>query len=494
MAALENYVKFLRGTPTAFANLKEKDKDTLYFIAEKDSAYGSLYLGTTLLAGGAGEPETITLNSLKDVMISNGVATDHLLVFDAASGNWINKPLDEIVPVMQGTDGVKDGEAGLVPVAKAEEAGFFLRADGTWAKVATESQVFHVEPQEGEDHLTAIARVVNGAELLTGNVAIVKELIHGDKYQHTAYVYDSKLSAWKAMDGNYNAENVYFDEDLLTTSEIGVITLENGQATIPTAGKNLKEVFNTILVKEENPVTVDPSVTVSLTKAGTYEVGTKVTTGYTVTFDDGSYSYGPEPTGVEVVTYNVSNGSSEKSTATGNFDELLVTDATDYKLTATVAHTAGEVPVTNTGNPYEDGQIEAGSKVGISGSIKGYRSFFYGMSNTPKDEIIYNSALIRGLTNGNNYNSQKTISFTAANLDGVKRFIIAIPANSTRSGLKSATITSSMNADATEFYVKMAATVAVEGVDGYTVTAPYNVWVYEPTSIAAEEVHSVVLG
>nr|DAP41131.1 MAG TPA: hypothetical protein [Caudoviricetes sp.] len=55
------------------------------------------------------------------------------------------------------------------------------------------------------------------------------------------------------MDGNYNAENVYFDEDLMTTSAIGNITLSNGQATIPAVGKNLKEVFQTIFVKESNP-------------------------------------------------------------------------------------------------------------------------------------------------------------------------------------------------------------------------------------------------
>ena len=38
-----NYVKFFRGTPTAFANLVEKNRDTLYFISETDEAKGSLY-------------------------------------------------------------------------------------------------------------------------------------------------------------------------------------------------------------------------------------------------------------------------------------------------------------------------------------------------------------------------------------------------------------------------------------------------------------------
>ena len=38
-----NYVKFIRGTPTAFAKLSQKDNDTLYFISETSSKKGSLY-------------------------------------------------------------------------------------------------------------------------------------------------------------------------------------------------------------------------------------------------------------------------------------------------------------------------------------------------------------------------------------------------------------------------------------------------------------------
>ena len=45
MATNANYVRFIRGTPTAWANLKVKDDDCLYFIAEKNSNAGYLYLG-----------------------------------------------------------------------------------------------------------------------------------------------------------------------------------------------------------------------------------------------------------------------------------------------------------------------------------------------------------------------------------------------------------------------------------------------------------------
>ena len=462
--ALENYVKFLRGTPKAYEALTSKDKDTLYFISEKNSEYGSLYLGSKLIAG-SGQPETMTFDSLKDITLSElGIEDGSLLVYDAEHEVWVDKPLDEVLAEIM-----------------------------TEMNEMTKAQVFEVSPNENESHLDAIARVVGLATLKDGDIAIVKELIAGEKYQHTAYVY---ADSWKAMDGNYNAESVYFDEDLLTTAAVGVITLENGQATIPAAGKNLKEVFNTIFVKEENPTTTQPSVTVQLNEAGSYEVGKTVNVNYTVTFEDGSYSYGPEPTGVTAKSYSVTDGVSTKTTSAGAFDSVLVTDNTNYRLTATVPHTAGNIPVTNTGNPYEAGQIAEGSANGNSSYIKGYRSFFYGMSAVDKDSMVYDSAFIRGLTNGKAYDAKKTLKFTASALEGVKRFVIAIPSasiTSVRTGIQSATITSSMNADALEFYKELETTVAVQGADGHTVTVPYRVWVYEPTSIAAEEVHEVVL-
>lgn len=491
--ALENYVKFLRGTPQAYANLTQKDKDTLYFISEKDSNYGVLYLGSKLIAGGAGQPDAITLDNLKDVVISEiGLKTNSLLAYDAEQDQWINKNLDEIINSMTGASEVLNGERGLVPAPLAGQQNHFLRGDGSWAKVATESNVFEVSPEGEETHLQAIARVVGSTEISSGDIAIIKELIANGKCQHTAYVYDDE---WKAMDGNYNAESVYFDEDLLTTTAVGVIKLTNGQATIPAAGKNLKEVFNTIFVKEENPRTTKPSVSVTLTEAGNYEVGETVSVNYSVTFNDGTYSYGPEPTGATATSYTVTDGATNKLTQKGSFSDLLVTDNTNYRLTATVAHTEGNVPVTNTGNPYAAGKIAAGNAVGNSSYIKGFRPFFYGLDKT--ENVVYDSDLIRRLTNGGAYDASKTLTFTAADLVGVKRFIIAIPSNSIagdRTGIVSANITSSMNADAFEFYEELGTTVSVKGANNYATTAAYRVWIYEPTSIAAEEVHSVVLG
>jgi hypothetical protein len=74
----------------------------------------------------------------------------------------------------------------------------------------------------------------------------------------------------------------------------------------------------------------------------------------------------------------------------------------------------------------------------------------------------------------------------------VKRFIIAIPEASTRSGIVSAHITTSMYANVLKEYRALGTNVLVEGADGY-MSAPYKIWIYEPASIASSEIHEVIL-
>ena len=42
MATNVSYVRFLRGTPTAFSKVAKKDPDTLYFISELNDDSGDL--------------------------------------------------------------------------------------------------------------------------------------------------------------------------------------------------------------------------------------------------------------------------------------------------------------------------------------------------------------------------------------------------------------------------------------------------------------------
>lgn len=133
-----NYVKFLRGTPTAWAKIAEQDKntDTLYFISEAGAAYGDLYLGPKLISKG-GLTSATSMKDLNDVLIGEGITDQSILVYNDESEKWEPKSLFEVLlaihTVFKGATADQNGAAGLVPVPKAGEQDLFLRADATWA-------------------------------------------------------------------------------------------------------------------------------------------------------------------------------------------------------------------------------------------------------------------------------------------------------------------------------------------------------------------------
>lgn len=139
--ALENYVKFLRGTPAAYENLLVKDNDTLYFISETNASTGTLYLGSKLIAGGEVTSAT-SLAELTDVLLSEEIDGGSLLVYEG--NQWINKTLEEVfaeISVMTGAGEDTDGVAGLVPQPVAGQHELFLRGDATWAKPVAELSI-----------------------------------------------------------------------------------------------------------------------------------------------------------------------------------------------------------------------------------------------------------------------------------------------------------------------------------------------------------------
>ena len=96
MAANYNYVKFQRGTLTAYNNLRVKDPDTLYFIyADANNQYGSLYLGDKLISGGEVSVVSSSLADLSDVNLTNA-ADGQILSYDATSGKWKNLNLAQL--------------------------------------------------------------------------------------------------------------------------------------------------------------------------------------------------------------------------------------------------------------------------------------------------------------------------------------------------------------------------------------------------------------
>ena len=370
--------------------------DTLYFIYDEDANTADLYLGSKLISSGAndGSIGATALAKLSDVIINAGLANKDLLVYDAkagTSGAWVNKPLDEAISVMIGASSTSDGQAGLVPAPEAGAANRYLRSDGQW--VAIIAQVFDLENTDNIEHNTLINKHVVDKELAIGDMAIVKDLIVGNKYQHTAYVYDGK--AWVAMDGNYNAENVYFDEDFIFTKAIGTVVIPSSGSTIVTAaGKNLKEFFADLFAAEQDPTATKPTASIKLQSAENVEVGATYVPQYAITFNKGSYTYGPE-TGI-TATYSVNDTNSSTSTkASDSLTEFVVDDNTEYKIEAVISYTEGATPVSNLGNLVADKKIPAGTLNLATNVVKGYRNAFYG-TLAQKEELT--SDVIRGLS------------------------------------------------------------------------------------------------
>lgn len=292
-------------------------------------------------------------------------------------------------------------------------------------------------------------------------------------------------------------DNVYFKDNVLAAGEytqVGNINKSKDESIeLETKGKTLADFIRMVFTKELQPSKTEPSVSLSSPQSGSYEVGRTVTPSYQASFNPGSYTYGPA-TGVTVESWKItdSNGN-EDSASSGRFPEITITDTTNYTIKATATHTEGAVALTNLGNEsIPEVKIEAGTKSRTSAAITGYRSFFYGVLDTD-DSTILTSAIIRGLTNGGNYNGQKTFVVNANAVSDPKRIIIAIPANTSRIGLKQVLLTSAFDTDITAQYIEQQQRINVEGYNGYS-SIPYKIYQYQPARIDAGEIHTITLG
>lgn len=136
--ALNNYVKFMRGSLAAYEALATKNEDTLYFIKISDGET-RLYWGNRLISDGEVPTEIKkTLNDLTDVNIPEGtVLTDGMFLgYNTETGKWEPKTQTEVtVEPMVGATAEKAGSAGLVPAPAAGYENRVLTGDGNWTQL-----------------------------------------------------------------------------------------------------------------------------------------------------------------------------------------------------------------------------------------------------------------------------------------------------------------------------------------------------------------------
>lgn len=272
----------------------------------------------------------------------------------------------------------------------------------------------------------------------------------------------------KEIEGNVDADTLMFTKDLVFTEAFGKYTIPaSGSVTIPTKTNDmsLTEFLESAFSEEQNPNITQPSASITLTGAGAKEVGTNFTPSYSVGFNAGSYTYGPA-TGVTVTSYNVTDTNSGSSTtATGSFTQFTVDEGTNYKVSAVVSYSDGAIPLTNLGNPYEAGQIKAGSKTVNSSAVTGYRGWFCGYYNGSQalpDATQITSAQIRafGVRQGSFVTSMST--------NQMQQMFFAAP----QGLVTSVKVANSVNG-APQTVSKT--TVSVEGANGFE-AIPYDVF------------------
>lgn len=330
--------------------------------------------------------------------------------------------------------------------------------------------------------VTSVGELPSNAQ--QGDMGVVETVIDKDKKSYTAYIYDD--GAWKAMDGNYDASNVYFDADLTYTAGIGVLAAPTGSATLAAKGKSVKEVLASILAKEAYPNATNPAVTISGESGyGTFEVGTLKNLAYTGNLSAGSYTYGPA-TGIAATSWSAScTGVTEtKTTKSGTFENVMA-DTTVKTVTVTAHYGDGAIPVTNLGNPYPSKQIKAGSASKSSSQLRGVRYMFWGPMTTDAE---LNSANIRALAHKEEAKAKGLSTFGAG--AGAKKVVVAVPAGRK---ITKVLMPSALNADVTALFVKQGTQSQVEGANAYAAAA-YDVYVYQPASIDAGETYSVTIG
>lgn len=375
-----------------------------------------------------------------------------------STANW---EANSDVVLMKGEMGVEFTDAGETKMKLGDGQKKWSELDYFGGETDVhQAQVYQADLAEGEDDIAAITRVVGENALFEGDMAIVKSTI-GEAVTYTAYVYND--AKWQAMNGNYNANNVYFDKDLFTTTEIGYVTLQNGSAHIPTTGKNLTDTWEQIFVKEQNPTVTPPAVSFTQVTTGSFEVGTSVTPSYDAKMSAGSYSYGPA-TGLTAKSWNVNlrkgnTSVQNKTTAKDTFTAIILADGDSYTINAEASYNDAAVPVTNKGKAYAAGQIKTGKVSKTSGTISCYRNTFYG-TTANKDSL--DSPTIRAL-NKTGKALKAGDSVTIALPVGAVRVVFAYPA--TLRDITSVKDINGLNAEIVSAFKKETITVAGAGND-----------------------------
>lgn len=268
-----------------------------------------------------------------------------------------------------------------------------------------------------------------------------------------------------------------FDSNVVATVNVGVHSVNSsGQVTLEVAGMTLNEAFSYLFAEEKNPAVTKPTATIKYSgtvPTGYQEVGTIFEGAYSLTLNQGSYSYGPAST-VSPTAYAVTDSrGGSADTTTGTFGTITLEDNETYYIRGTITYSDDTAtPLTNLGNAATSLRITAGSVSATTTSIIAYRMCFYGykIASAALDVSAITSDDIRSLTGKVRSISNNTLSTSL-----MKQIIVAFP-----TGKYSSVEVVNTATGAPQTMTRLATTVDVAGANGYTAVA-YDVWYADNT-------------
>lgn len=354
--------------------------------------------------------------------INNELKTKIVLRNDTAA-KW-----EEINPVLL------EGEIGI-----ENDTGLFKIGikDTNWNDLSYANRFEEVDLSEVTNSYQQVGTYEDLADgRAIGDVGIVKAHIANDDslnasyYSYTCYIWDGEQ--WAAADGNYNASNVIFDEDLTYTTSIGALKLASGKSsdTYAAKGKSLEEVIKRIMAETIDPTVTYPTASLSasftMETGGTGEVGTYLASAKaTGNFTDGRYQYGSNSNKTlnsnakTDATWTIKNEAGEQiawvAEGTVTFDSKARPQLTEtvytYDFSAIVElHLPQEgtyIPLNNIGEEVENKRITGFDVHGTNpknltatASATGYRKPFWGAKSSAdslSDPTAITAAQVRAL-------------------------------------------------------------------------------------------------
>lgn len=248
------FVKFLKGSLSAFENLASKDENTLYFLTEEDGR-SALYMGSRLIAGANGSIPVSELADLEDVLLNTLAGEDVLIYRD---GKWKNIPFATLtesirtsIATLEGKVYTKteidskveaiNGEIAKKASAANVESALALKANvaDVYKKTEVDGQIAAVNTELAKK---AVAADVNNALNLKANAA--------DVY--------AKGEVDTALNLKANAADVYAKTEVYTKSEVDGI--KGNLETALSTGLSTKADAANVYTIEQADLAIDAAV------------------------------------------------------------------------------------------------------------------------------------------------------------------------------------------------------------------------------------------